>query len=391
MKHVDSEDLLLIREVLKAFQEGYSLRDAGGAESFVDELYSTQDNTYVLGTGTGELFIGRDRIIELISDDWSYWGDVRLELDHPHIVIEHETAWVTVQGSVKYSFEDTPARYDSYLNFIKKKLEDQELSAEQKLTFLNWALMLTYHQREDKKRDYLWPLCLTGVLKKAEGKWKFVQQHFSICVADYPDERFEVSDEHRKAYHNQNYLASESKINQITEEDKLFLKTFEKSLFGQSNIDDKDLNKMLPNQNEVLVIGPDHTIYSEREQLKSYFSGFKGCKLSLTTEHSIVIKNENFTWITVTGIMEQDMEKQVQFEETLELLRSLTECEATSKDKIFMVQRRIAYLLKEISSGNHYTYPLRFSFVLSGTDGKRGIRQLHISYPSYWIFEGKLN
>ncbi len=39
---------------------------------------------------------------------------------------------------------------------------------EQAIFFINWVLALAYHQRPDEKREYLWPVCLSGVLLKRE-------------------------------------------------------------------------------------------------------------------------------------------------------------------------------------------------------------------------------
>lgn len=125
MFSTNNEDLLQIKEVLKYFQEGYHLRNSEMAASFVDELYASDENVIVLGTGTGELFIGRDRIIELIQDDWNYWGDVTLEVERPNIAIRDDMAWIAVQGSVKYSFEDTHSTYPIRLSLVLDKAGGQ--------------------------------------------------------------------------------------------------------------------------------------------------------------------------------------------------------------------------------------------------------------------------
>ncbi len=387
--YYSNENFLQIKEVLRRFQEGYTNRNTQIAEAFVDELYITEDSTYLLGTGTGELFLGRDKIVELIRDDWSYWGDVNLNVDDFNLSMKEDLAWIAVQGTVKYSFEDTPARYDSYLNFIRQRLEDQEVSAEQKLTFLNWALMLTYHQREDKRREYYWPLCLTGVLKRIGDEWRFVQQHFSISVADYPDERFEASAAHVEAYQNQNEIVSAASLSRITEEDRLYLKTMADTLFGHDNLTDEGFEGFFSGKQDCIVIAPDHTNYTSKEEIRAYFEQEAGRHLSLDIDYAIVSKHKELAWITVTGTTKQELEKREQLNRTMELLKGLTESDASSKDKIFMVQRRIAYLLKELSSGGQFTYPVRLSIVLSKDEGKTEIRMLHLSHPSYWVFEGK--
>lgn len=383
-------DMLQIIEVLRRFQEGYTHRNVDIADSFVQELFSSEEEACVLGTGTGELFLGKDRILELINDDWNYWGDVSLDYKNPYLSVKDDIAWVVMQGSVKYSFEDTPERYDNYLNFIRKKMSDQDLTSQQKLTFLNWALMLTYHQREDKKREYLWPLCLSGVLEKQGEGWKFMQQHFSISVADYPDERFENSKDHQEFFHKQNLIASEFRKNQITEQHKEFLKEFEQKLFGNRNITPEVMKHFFSASHPFLLIGPDHKEYTGNE-IDKYFMDTTGSSLTLALDYAIATTRNDLTWITVTGTIEQDSENEKQLEQSIQRINSMTESDSTAKEKIFMIQRRIAYLLKEESSGGHVTYPLRMSFVLSDSEDKPVVRLLHISYPSYWVFEGKVD
>lgn len=382
------QDLYQIKSIVERFQEGYTHRDAEEAVSFTEEFYS--EHAYVLGTGTGELFLGRERIVELIRDDWTYWGDVRLNTENPYINIEQDKAWILAEGTVKYSFEDTAERYESYLNFIRKKLDDPELTAKQKLTFLNWALTLTYHQREDKKREYLWPICLSGVLKKTGKKWRFVQQHFSIPVADYPDERLEASKDYTQAYEKQNAMVSEYNLNDLTENEKQFMQELEQTLFGQDKITDEVMKRWF-HTSDFLIVGPDHKDYSNLEQAREFFSGFRKNKLSLSTEQAIVTKEENLTWITVTGVLHSEHKEEDEVEQTLQIIKKLTESETSIENKIFMIQRRITYLMKEISIGENSSYPVRLSMILCENNNTTGIRLFHLSFPSYWVFEGKLD
>ena len=384
----NDQDLRQIKVILERFQEGYTLRDVEAAASFTEEFYS--EHAYVLGTGTGELFLGREEIVELIRDDWNYWGDVRLHTEEPYIKIEQDVAWISVKGTVKYSFEDTPARYESYLNFIRKKLEDSELTAKQKVTFLNWALTLTYHQREEKKREYLWPLTLSGVLKKTDEQWRFVQQHFSISVADYPDERLEASKDYLQSYEKQNALVSEYHFNELTEKEKQWMQEFEQALFGQEVITEEGMERWFQAP-EFLIVGPEHREYSNPEQIREFFEGFQKYELSLSTEQAIITKEGKHTWITVTGILHREFKEEDEVEQTLQILKELTESEAPSENKIFMIQRRLTYLMKELSFGGSYSYPVRLSMVLFDNNNTTGIQLLHMSYPSYWVFEGKLN
>lgn len=51
-------------------------------------------NTCVLGTGTGELFLGLEEVKTLIKDDWKYWGDVKIDLENVYIDNDNTVAWL---------------------------------------------------------------------------------------------------------------------------------------------------------------------------------------------------------------------------------------------------------------------------------------------------------
>ena len=53
---------------LHKFQDGYSKRDTGQVESFMNSLYST-GNILILGTMPGEIFTGYKRATKLVKSD----------------------------------------------------------------------------------------------------------------------------------------------------------------------------------------------------------------------------------------------------------------------------------------------------------------------------------
>lgn len=148
-----NKEVLDIMEVLHKLKDGYRKRDIEKVEDFVEELFIRGDETCILGTGTGELFLGIEQVKELLKSDWQYWGDVNIDLENIYIDKKDDVAWFATTGTLKNTFEDTNERYDNYVNFIKNKANDSELSPKQKITFINWVLALTYHQRTEKKEN----------------------------------------------------------------------------------------------------------------------------------------------------------------------------------------------------------------------------------------------
>ena len=50
---------------------------------------------------------------------------------------------------------------------IRSKLSDETISPQARLSWVNWLLSLTFHDREDGERVYDWPLQLRGVVVMA--------------------------------------------------------------------------------------------------------------------------------------------------------------------------------------------------------------------------------
>lgn len=386
-----SEQHTEIREVLRKFQAGYTARDIDKVDAFVEEHFITGEDTCVLGTGTGELFLGSERVKMLIKDDWEYWGNVNIHWENAHISNHGETAWFATTGSVKYTFEDTLERYDSYLNFIKNKAEETGLTAKQKITFINWVLSLTYHQRMEKKREYLWPLRLSGVLLKDADKWKFVHLQFSIPKANFPDERFENSKEHFQGYNKQNAMVHEYNNNQMTVKLKDLLKGLETEFIGQKDIPMELVNKYFAADSLPFVIGPENQWYVGVEQVREFFTESFDSTLTLDLKHAIASKTGEIAWVTVTGTLKQHLTEDAAAEHSLKELSNLFQADLTSKEKLFTAHRSVAYALKESAAGENYTCPLRLTAVILNREEGPVFQNIHFSFPSYWIFEGKVD
>lgn len=380
-----------IKKVLCQFQDGYTKRDIKNIEDFAKKLFIMEDSTCVLGTGTGELFSGIEQVKTLIKNDWEYWGDVNIDLENVHIDNKDEVAWFATTGTVKYTFEDTQERYDNYLNFIKNKTKESELTPKQKITFINWVLALTYHQRLEKKREYLWPLRLSGVLLKDNSKWKFVNIQFSIPKANFPDERFESSKEHIENYNNQNAIADEYLNSQMDGEIKSLLRSLETELLGQKDISKELVSKYFTVDSISYIIEPDNKWYIGIDQIKKFFAANNDSTLSLDLEHAIASEHSGVTWVTVCGTLKQNLTEDELSARVLSELESLFQSELTSKEKIFAIHRSIAYALKESATGQNYTCPIRLTAVILNHMERPVFQHIHFSFPCYWILEGKMN
>jgi hypothetical protein len=122
-----------IIDQLKKFQDGYTKRDTGQVNSFMESLYP-KENILILGTMPNEVFSGYKRASYLVRSDWESWGDCRFAIDSANISSDGNTAWFAAKGFVKFD--------------------------------LSKLLVL--------------PLRFTGVMVKEDQVWKFRQQQFQF-------------------------------------------------------------------------------------------------------------------------------------------------------------------------------------------------------------------
>lgn len=384
------EDLEL-KKVLQQFQVGYTTRDLNDVEDFVEELFIMKDDTCVLGTGTGELFIGIDQIKTLIRNDWQYWGDVNIDLENVHIDKQNEVAWFATTGTIKYAFQDTAERYDNYLNFIKNKVKETDLTPKQKITFINWVLSLTYHQRSAKQREYLWSLRLSGVLLKDNGKWKFTHMQFSIPKAIFPDERFESSKEYIESYNSQNAIIDKYWNVPLYTEIKFLLQSLQMNLFGKKDISKELMMESFTTDSVPYIIEPDNNLSIGVDQIKEFFTSSIGSTISLDLNHAITSEQNGITWVIVCGLLKTSLTEDELYTRTLDELEGLFEEDTSSKDKLFAIHRNVSYALKESATGKSYTCPIRLTAVIVNQAGRSVFQNIHFSFPFYWVLEGKLD
>ncbi|MFL0269336.1 nuclear transport factor 2 family protein [Candidatus Clostridium radicumherbarum] len=390
MLNKSKEEYEEIRKVLMQFQSGYTNRDIEKIDAFVEELFVSEKDTYILGTGTGELFFGKEQIKTLIEDDWKYWGDVNIDLEKTHIDVENNVAWFYTTGSVKCTFEDTSERNNRYVDFIKSKVEEPELTPKQKITFINWVLALTYHQRLENKREYLLPLRLSGVLLK-ESNWKFAHLKFSLPKADFPDERFESSSEFLESYNNQNTIVDKCCDKNLSIELIALLKGLETELIHQKNISIETINKFFVAERTPYIVAPENKLYLGIDEIMDFFVVTSNSILSLDLEHAIYKESNDVLWITVCGTMKQSLTDDELAAKVLDDLGSLFHSNITSKEKLFVAHRSISYMLKESAVGVNYTCPIRLNAIILKQKQGLAFHNIHLSYPSYWVLEGKID
>lgn len=177
-----------IRALLDAFQQGYIQRDLAQVDAFLD-LFS--EDIEVIGTngqrpGVDEWYLDRASARELVHGDWEGWGDLRLDLASISIRARGDVGWIAASATVSQTIGTE--NYESYLDFVRKFLDESTLPAQQKLHYILRGGANTVYEisRGDK---FVWPLRLTAVVVREASGWKFAQLNFSFPTVYFPDVR----------------------------------------------------------------------------------------------------------------------------------------------------------------------------------------------------------
>lgn len=178
-----------IQRVMEMFQEYYTQRDPARLEEFLQLM---DEDLEVIGTnavrpGEDEWYLNQQAAREIFLGDWEGWGDVRLDLAGARIRVQGEVGWLSCPGTVTMKFE-TEKGYADYLAFVRKTIDKEGLSAEQKLlNLLRGGTNTVFELRRGE--TFVWPFRFTAVLTSEKWGWKFQQMQFSFPTIYFPDVR----------------------------------------------------------------------------------------------------------------------------------------------------------------------------------------------------------
>jgi hypothetical protein len=171
-----------VRLVLQRFQDGYNLRDVSRLDDFM-QLFVQSDEIELIGVGAAkrggpEWFQGPAAIREIIEGDWTYWGDVRINLEEAKITVQGDAAWLSTTGDL-ISNQEYDKALPFYLNTMKELLDKEDLSLDARVAE---ATQFGVNRLRDRIYGvgHAWPFTFTAVLVRADGNWRFHTIHWSF-------------------------------------------------------------------------------------------------------------------------------------------------------------------------------------------------------------------
>jgi len=173
-----------VRDTLHRFQEGYAARDLSRLDEFM-QLFALEPDAELIGIGASirggnEWFEGPDAIREIVESDWTYWGDVWIDVEGARINAQGNVAWLSTTGTITQTDTHDEA-LPFYLQQMKELLEKEEWDADEQLVEATHFGMRRLRERL-KGKGHTWPFVLTAVLLLTERQWRFHTIHWSMPV-----------------------------------------------------------------------------------------------------------------------------------------------------------------------------------------------------------------
>lgn len=173
-----------VRAALQQFQDGYTARDVMKLDEFM-QLFAPDEEIELIGIGAAkraatEWFVGPAAIRDIIEGDWTYWGDVTLDVADAKITIRGDAAWLSTTGTVT-----TTRAFDKalpqFLQQMKAMLENTEFDPDTQLMEATHFGMRRLRERS-KGLGYAWPFTFVAVLVNTGDRWCFHTIHWAMPV-----------------------------------------------------------------------------------------------------------------------------------------------------------------------------------------------------------------
>lgn len=385
-------------EVLKKVEVAYIKRDPKQVDTFMESLFDRNESIIVVGTSGGEWCMGYDEVREIFSSDWEYWGDLRINTREAIITAMENTALIYTTGTIKYTFYTNNDTYTRYLGYVKEFFEegtdDSKKPDKTKLTEINWKLCHQLGSWEGAERNYLWDVRISFVLVKKETRWIIKQIQFSLPAVGYlPEVRIENTGDATDDFKTETKKMKDYSINNTKTYETEILKLVQN--FNADYMDRAKEPGLIASKyftsREPLIINTDKTVCGNQEEIMGLIKNHRNLydEIILDGENCLVNSNEEVVWIVTNGTMKKNISEKVAFENTIEKIQEIFTSDVADKDKLFKIRRRIADTLKENARGEEYVWPFRFEGVLIKEDENWVFKYLQVSFPFYYILEGK--
>ncbi len=179
-----SDPTQAVRDVLQRFQDGYTARDVAELDAFMT-LFAPDEDIELIGVGAAkraaaEWFVGPPAIRDIVEGDWTYWGNVELDVAGAQIHVRGDVAWLSTTGVVVQTQAFDKA-LPGYLQQMKDILGNEDFDPDTQLMEATHFGLRRLRERS-KGLGYSWPFTFVAVLVESDHAWRFHTIHWSMPV-----------------------------------------------------------------------------------------------------------------------------------------------------------------------------------------------------------------
>lgn len=368
-----------VLELLKRFQEGYTKRDVSLIDSYMDEIFSKDEDVLIIGTGDIEWCLGFEGAREIIESDWKYWGNVSLNMNNAQISYEKNTAWLYTDAVLTASSGAAERHLKRLLENVKKIASGDEPPKQRVLEITRscaWSLL-----QLEKAGELQWPFRFTAVAVKKEGKWLFHQMQFSFPSIMPCDVRY---DDICRIDHK--ILKKGNAPEDIQWDIRSLLKRFQDGYTQRDlNIIDEYMNDLFSKDDDTLVIGTGygeimHGFDGARELIESDWKYWWDAIIDI--DDAMVSSNGNTAWVAADAYITKTIPEQKYYEGLLEGVKEDMESSMDIKGKVLHTLEGAASVLCDTQYGEKYFRPFRFTAVFVRRYEKWHFKQIQFSFPT---------
>lgn len=386
-----------IKEALALFQEGYKNRDLNILDSYIETLFEDHKKTAILGTSGGEWMKGKEGAREIVESDWKYWGDVAIDIEGAAIEVLGETAYVSMKGTVKYVFEHTEEKYESYLNFVKNFFDastlDYRMSPKAKAGTMGFVLTHFNQNRTEGKREYFYPLRINTVMTMKENRAVFRFMEFSV---DYHGRYPELRIDNQMMNMNHYYREQKDMAEALRAEQRPEIKAIIDSAVGflqqgfNKGAQANDLSGYFSGTQDIRLVDTKGSCHKGQAVIDYILSQRATWKNIAVDDNAVFVDYEKETaWLVCNAVASNTIDENAAGERLMEYIQNTIDCDLTAKDKLFVVQREISAYFMQHAKGDQFLWPLRIAAVLQKEEQQWKLHDMSISYPFHYVLEGK--
>jgi hypothetical protein len=250
----------------------------------------------------------------------------------------------------------------------------------------------------NKGKNVPFPIRLSGGLVKKNGKWLINKLQFSTPMSSYPEWRIDKDNPDSLKYYNQ-IKERMSKYNEkycVESRENIIeiLHALQAHYLNRNTAVKDTIDRLFLSYDDIYVVDPnENPVAIGRENIERIIlqQRDKWDEMNLDINESIIITEGDTATIVTSGIFKKVLSSDELLSKEWNNIKETLQREGNGEDKLFEVQKQIAYTFKELSFGEESMWEFRFEALAVKEGNNWRFHNLQFTYPTLHVFEGNYN